>query len=146
MSLKEPESMDELVYFSNRSIGEGKARMWVERQKCIKCKKALMGKPKGDNPGSIKIRAKEYVCPACNYTVPSNEYEETLIASIIYTCPSCKFDGEKQTPYKRKSIMGVQTLRIQCEKCNANIDITKKMKEMKKKPKKGEEPVVEDLE
>ncbi|MBI5392368.1 hypothetical protein HZA96_00735 [Candidatus Woesearchaeota archaeon] len=137
MPLKEPESMNELVYFSNRSIGEGKAKVWVERQQCPKCKKALMGKPKGEE-GNIMIRAKEYVCPACNYTVEKQEHEDSLTASIIYTCPSCKFEGEKQIPNKRKSINGAQTLRFQCDKCDANIDITKKMKEMKAKKKKGE--------
>src|SRR3989338_2314471 len=134
MSLKEPESMEELVYFSNRSIGEGKAKVWIERQQCPKCEKALMGKPKGDD-GSIKIRAKEYVCPACNYTVEKQEYEDGLTASIIYTCPNCRFEGEKQISYKRKSIDGVQTLRFQCDKCNVYIDITKKMKTMKTKKK-----------
>ena len=31
------------------------------------------------------------------------------------------------------SIAGVKTLRITCEKCNGNIDVTKKMAEPKKK-------------
>jgi len=141
MALEIPENMDDLVYFSNRAIGNGHAKVWVERQMCPKCNKALMGKPKGDN-GSIKIRAKEYVCPACNFTMEKTAHEETLTASIIYTCHHCSFSGDKQVPFKRKSVQGVQTLRFQCDKCKGNIDITKKMKEMKKK---GEVSVDNDI-
>ena len=130
MSLKEPESMDELVYFTRRVIGNGKVMAWVHRQKCEKCGKALMGKPAGSD-GSVKIRAKEYTCPECGHTVEKNEYEESLTASIKYTCPECKFEGEAEIPFKRKNINGVQTLRFRCGKCGSNIDVTKKMKEPK---------------
>lgn len=132
MALELPESMDELVYWTNRTIGDGKVTCWVERQECPKCHKALMGKPRGDN-GKIKVRAKEYVCPECGNTAEKQEYEDTLTASCIYTCPECKKKGDVQVPFQRKSIQGVQTLRINCEFCNANIDITKKMKEKKGK-------------
>ena len=130
--LKEPENMDELIYFTRRAVGNGKTLCWVSKEKCPKCQKALMAKPK-DEKGKTKIRSKEYVCPACGYTVEKKEYEETLTASIKYTCSSCKHQGEAQIPFKRKSTQGVQTLRFQCEKCGANIDVTKKMKEPKKK-------------
>jgi len=130
--LKEPENMDELIYFTRRAVGNGKIVCWVSKEKCPKCHKELMGKPK-DEKGKTKIRAKEYVCPACGYTVEKKEYEETLTASVKYTCSSCKYQGEIQIPFKRKSTQGVQTLRFPCEKCGANIDITKKMKEPKKK-------------
>lgn len=132
MALKEPESMEEIVYFTNRTIGEGKAMTWVFKKECPKCGKAKMGKPK-DEKGKVAIRAKEYICPACNYTVEKTEYEESLDCNVKYTCPSCKFEGEKVVPFKRKNINGVPTIRIQCGKCNANIDITKKMKAAKKK-------------
>ncbi len=141
VKLVEPQSMDECIYFTNRAIGEnytGFARCWVFREKCPKCKKAFMGKPKGPE-GKIQIRAKEYVCPACNYTEEKTSYEEKLTANIDYTCPKCQFKGQVQMPFKRKSVMGVKTLRFQCEKCKENIDITKKMKVIKKKSKKGED-------
>ena len=48
-----------------------------------------------------------------------------------YKCPACGNAGEKQIQFKRKNIDGVQTLRFQCDKCKANIDVTKKMKERK---------------
>jgi predicted RNA-binding Zn-ribbon protein involved in translation (DUF1610 family) len=135
--LKEPQSMDECVYFTRREIGaHGKVMAWVFRNQCVKCNKALMGKPV--EKGKVKIRAKEYVCPACNYTVPDEEYEETLTASIKYTCPHCSFVGEIQIPYQRKKIQmldeetgkkkAAESLRFQCSKCGKNIDVTKKLK------------------
>jgi len=128
MVLKQPESMEELVYFTNRSIGSGSARVWVFRQLCPKCKKVEMGKPR-DKKGKVQIRAKEYICPNCGYTVEKQAYEDSLTASIEYKCPSCGNAGEIQVPFKRKNVEGVQALRFQCQKCKANIDVTKKMKE-----------------
>jgi hypothetical protein len=141
MALKFPNSMDECVYFTNRTIGEaknGKAICWVFRQDCPKCKKAKMGKPVGSE-GKVAIRATEYVCPACKYTVEKTAYEESLTANIQYTCPACHCEDEAQVPFKRKSINGVKTLRVFCSKCKGPIDVTKKMKEMKKKGKAVEE-------
>ncbi|MBN2454259.1 hypothetical protein JXB11_01810 [Candidatus Woesearchaeota archaeon] len=132
MALKKPASMEECIYFTQRTIGKGEVMVWVFKQQCPKCKKALMGKPR-DKKGKVLTRAKEYACPKCGYTVGKEEHENSLMACVEYTCPACGFKGEKQAPFKRKLIDGVQTLRIQCEKCSANIDITKKMKEAKKK-------------
>lgn len=146
VKLIEPKSMEECVYFTNRAVGEnftGNVRCWVFREKCPKCKKAFMGKPV--EGGKIKIRATEYICSACGYAEEKTSYEEKLTASIDYTCPKCKFKGQTQMPFKRKSILGVKTLRFECEKCKEPIDVTKKMKVIKKKPKKGEViPVVDD--
>ena len=58
----------------------------------------------------------------------------------IYVCPKCKNKGGLIIPFKRKSIQGVKTLRVNCEKCGENIDITKKMKV----PKKKGEPDLDD--
>ena len=133
MALRKPESMDECIYFTQRSLGDqqqGFAMVWVFKQNCPKCKKALMGKPK-DKKGKTLIRAKEYTCPSCGYTAEKKAYEETLTASIEYTCPSCMNSSEKEIPFRRKKIEGIDTLRFQCDKCKANIDITKKMKRKK---------------
>ena len=136
MALQLPDSMDDILYFTNRSIDSGKAIVWVPKQQCPKCKKAKMGKPAED--GHVKIRAKEYVCPECKYTVEKDQYEETLTCSIKYTCPHCEFSGEATAPYKRKSFMGVPAIIFQCGKCDQKIGITKKMKEVKgKKPKEN---------
>ena len=131
MTLKQPTSMEELVYFTNRTIDNGKVKVWVFRKECPKCK-TLMGKPK-DKKGKVMTRAKEYVCYKCNYKEEKQAYENSLIANIEYICPNCNFKGEIKIPFKRKNIDGVQTLRFQCEKCSSNIDITKKMKEKKRK-------------
>jgi len=130
--MNEPESMDDLVYFTNRAIGSGSVKAWVYKQPCPKCGKTKLGKPT-DNKGRIQIRAKEYVCGSCRYKVDKNSYEESLFAEVKYTCPACGSAGETKVPFKRKNIAGVATLRINCQKCKANIDITKKMKEPKNK-------------
>lgn len=145
VKLVEPKSMEECVYFTNRAVGEkftGNVRCWVFREKCPKCKKAFMGKPV--ESGKIKIRSPEYVCPSCGYSEEKTSYEEKLTASIDYICPKCQFNGQTQMPFKRKSVAGVKTLRFNCENCNETIDITKKMKAIKKKPKKGEKAIVEE--
>ena len=137
--LKEPESMDELVYFTRRALagGKGEAVAWVRKQACPKCKKAPMGKPI-DSKGHKKIRAKEYVCPACKYTAEKEAYEDTLTAEINYKCPFCGNDDSIKVPSKRKKVQMIdeetgkktvaEAIRFQCTKCGKNIDITKKMK------------------
>lgn len=143
MPLKQPESMDECVYFTQRSLenGKGSVKVWVFKQTCPKCRKAIMGKPR-DSKGKVKTRAKEFVCPSCSYTVEKQAYEESLTANAEYKCPSCGHSGEAQISYKRKNIEGIPTLRFQCVKCQASIDVTKKMKE--KKGKQGAEGLEDD--
>ena len=95
-----------------------------------------MGKPV--EKGKVKIRAKEYTCKECNNTVPKEEYESTLTASVVYDCPHCGKHGDQQVPFKRKKMrlfdeqeqkkITAEVLRLQCHACKQNIDITKKMK------------------
>ncbi len=137
MTLKQPASMDECIYFTNRVLDKGKIKAWVFKELCPKCKKSLMAKPKDPKTGKAKIRAKEYVCPSCNFQMEKQQYEDTLTINIQYTCPHCNFSGELQVPFKRKKIQIlneetnkkklVEAVRFQCEKCKKNIDITKKM-------------------
>ena len=126
--VREPQSMDELIYFTQRAVGPGNAKAWVYRGDCPKCGKAKMGKPTGPG-GKVKIRAKEYVCPACNYTVEKKEYEDTLHCEIRYVCPSCKYSGEITVPYRRKKFDGMDAIVFLCEKCKTKIPVTKKLKE-----------------
>ena len=138
MAFRKPESMDECVYFTQRSLknekGEpsGEILAWVLKGDCLKCGKAKMGKPR-DSKGKVKMRAKEYACPNCNHTLDKQAHEDSLVAFAEYTCPSCGNKGEAQTPYLRKNIEGVKTLRFTCSKCSGNIDVTKKMKEKKRR-------------
>lgn len=129
MSLVKPENMDEVIYFTRRATDDGKIVAWVYKKDCEECGKAKMGKPVVK--GKVKIRAKEYVCPACNHTVEKNEHEETLDIDIEYTCPHCKHEGEITTQYKRKSFKGAKAIVFECDKCNEKIPITKKMKATK---------------
>ncbi len=138
MGLKEPASMDECVYFTQRVIKDCKVKAWVLRGTCPSCHKGLMGKPRNPKTGRPKIRASEYTCPDCHHTLDEKTYEESLMASILYTCPHCKHQGETQVPYKRKKVQifddadlkkkTIDSLRFFCEKCQKPIDITKKMR------------------
>ena len=97
-----------------------------------------MGKPRDEKTGRPKIRATEYTCPECSFTMEKGEYEDTLTVNIEYTCPHCEHKGETTESFKRKKVQrlneetgkkqAVETIRFQCGKCEANIDITKKMK------------------
>src|SRR3989338_1795648 len=125
MALKYPESMDECVYFTRREIGGGKAMCWVFREKCPACKNAQMGKPV--EAGKVKIRAKEYTCPACGHTEEKEAHEEKRTANIAYTCPHCNHQGETQIPFRHKSVEGTKALVFNCQNCSERILITKKM-------------------
>ncbi len=139
MALKFPKSMEECIYFTRRKLGEkGSAIAWVFKQKCPKCKKSVIGKPKDEKTGKVKIRAKEYACPSCGYTMEKGKYEDTLTANIQYTCPYCGTSGEHQMSFKRKKVQlfdketqkkkAADALKFQCKKCKKDILITKKMK------------------
>ncbi|MCX8147411.1 MAG: hypothetical protein N3D84_03010 [Candidatus Woesearchaeota archaeon] len=141
MALKIPDSMEECVYFTNRTLeNNGKAMAWAYRIKCPKCGKAKMGKPV--EKGKVKIRAKEYVCPACGFTESKEEHEKKLKLEIIYACPYCGNKGEATTEYKRKMFDGVPAYVFACEKCGKKIGITKKMKKGKST---AEEDINEDI-
>lgn len=132
MAIKFPQSMDEVVYFTNRKFEpKGSAKAWAFRLICPQCKKGTMGKPV--EKGKVKIRATEYICPYCSYTEQKAEHEAKLTLSVIYTCPSCENNGEIEIPFKRKSFDGVPAFVFQCQKCSEKIGITKKMKNPKKK-------------
>ncbi len=137
MALRLPQSMDECLYFTNRED----ILAWVYRQECLQCHKAKMGKPVVK--GKVKIRAKEYVCPACGYTKEQQAYEESLNLEAQYTCPTCHKTGESTAPYKRKVFQGVLSYVVECPHCGEKIPITKKLKKLKLK--KGKEKAEEDV-
>ena len=137
MSLEEPKSTDDCVYFTNRADENGKVKAWVLKENCPECKKGLMGKPRDEKTGKAKIRASEYECPECKYTVEKNEYEDTLTINIKYTC-KCEHSDELSLPFQRKRVQrineetgkkqAIETIRFECSKCGQQMDITKKMK------------------
>ncbi len=127
-----PESMDECFYFTNRTLGEkGNAIAWVRKPMCPECGKAKLGKPVDPKTGKVKSRAKEYVCPECNFTVQKEEFDSTLKVEIQYTCPHCGNEGEAEAEYKLKSFKGAKSYLFVCSKCNEKLAITKKMKKLK---------------
>lgn len=124
--------MEECLYFTNRYIGEkGHVLAWVYRKECPKCHKAKMGKP--IVKGKVKTRADYYECPECKYQEKKQEHEESLTLEAQYTCPECGKEGEGTTEYKRKKYKGVLSYIVVCEHCSAEIPITKKLKDIKKK-------------
>jgi len=133
MALKMPESMEECLYFTNRTIKDSPIIAWVYRKECPKCHKAKMGKPVVK--GKVKTRATYYECPECQYQEEKLEHEESLQLEAQYTCPECGKEGEATGLYKRKSFKGVQAYVVECEHCQAKLPITKKLKDIKKKKK-----------
>lgn len=132
MDVKQPESMDELVYFSRRTLEpKGRAIAWAYKKECPKCKKALMGKPV--EKGKVKIRATEYVCPECGYDEPKAEHEKELVMYVEYDCPACDHHAIGSTSYVPKTFQGVKSRVVACDACGEKIAITKKMKDPKKK-------------
>jgi len=136
--------MEDCLYFTNRSLEpKGSILAWVYRKLCPKCKKAKMGKPV--EKGKVKTRAEVYVCPACSYSEEKIAHEESLTLEAQYTCPKCGKDGESSAPYKRKAFMGVPSFVVDCQHCGEKIPLTKKMKNLKKKGKKEEVEVEDDV-
>ena len=142
MPIKIPQSMDECIYFTNRSIGaskgngEGQVIAWGYRKTCPKCKAAKMGKPVSQ--GKVKTRAQEYVCPGCGYEEGKLEHEDSLMLEAQYTCPACGKEGEGSGPYQRKNYQGIPSYLVECQHCHEKIPITKKLKILKGKKKKEE--------
>jgi RecJ-like exonuclease len=135
MQLKKPDSMEECLYFTNRSIGEGFAEAWVYRKECPDCKKPTVGKPiKKD--GKPDKKSDHYECSICKLTMSNEEVEKDLKLEIEYQCPHCKHEGQTTAEYQRKVFEGVPSYVFTCDKCGKNIGITKKMKKAKKKKKK----------
>ncbi len=133
MPLKQPNSVDECLYFTRRKlVPKGGVMAWAFRKECPACRKGLMKKP--------KKTATSYVCPACGHEEPKAEHEAGITVNVEYTCPFCGHSGEATTEYKRKSWQGVKAYVFACESCKEKIGITKKLKE----PKKKGAPVVDD--
>jgi predicted RNA-binding Zn-ribbon protein involved in translation (DUF1610 family) len=133
MELKRPNSMEECIYFTNRSLdNEGFAVAWAYRKECPKCGKGRLGKPiKKD--GKPNRKSPDYECPECKYRESNEEVEANLQLEIEYKCPHCTFEGQTATEYKRKNFEGVPSFVFVCGKCGKKIGITKKMKGAKKK-------------
>ena len=132
MTLKQPESMEEVVYFTRRKLDpKGSIIAWTFKADCPECKKAKMGKPV--EKGKVKIRATEYVCPSCGYSEEKTVHEDKLEVSVDYECPLCDYKGETTTPFKRKTWQGRPAYIFVCDGCKEKVGITKRMSAPKKK-------------
>jgi len=130
--------MDECVYYTNRILDKGELTAWVFREKCPKCNKALMGKPKDKKTGKVKTRATEYVCPDCGYTLQKQEYEDTLTVNIGYVCPHCGNKADTSEPFKWKKAKiedqesgkkkTLEVIEFKCDKCQNKLNLVRKMK------------------
>src|SRR3989344_2142829 len=130
MALKIPDSMEECLYFTNRSLDNGGTVLaWVYRKTCPKCQKAKMGKPVVK--GKVKTRAEEYQCPACKFSEDKTSHEESLTLQAQYACPACGKKGESAAAYKRQSYQRVPAYVVECQHCQAKIPLTKKLKKLK---------------
>ena|SRR3989344_8652668 len=137
MNISEPTSTNECVFFTRRTVGEkGKIMAWVPRSQCQKCKQGVMGKPRDEKTGKVKIRAKEYVCSQCSLSMGEEAYEDTLQISIKYTCPHCGSQGTTQQPYlfKKTKIEDPESpgnkktakiIRFSCSACKKDLDLVK---------------------
>ena len=129
MAVKMPESIDNLVYFSRRTLADDKGRAiaWTRKATCCRCKNGLMGKPVEN--GKVKVRAAEYVCPKCGHSEPKKEHEASLTTEIIYDCPfpKCSKHGEAIVPFARKSFYGKKAIVFSCAACGEKLGITKKL-------------------
>src|SRR3989338_5837042 len=153
MMLKKPSSVEECVYFTNRTIelpaslragsqaGSGRAMAWGFRKECPKCKKGIMGKPQKKN-GKLDKKAENYVCYSCGYQESNDKVENSLTLNVEYKCPHCGNEGETTSEYKRKTFEGVPSKGFECQKCKKKIGLAKKLKESKKK--RSEEDVDEE--
>jgi hypothetical protein len=131
--IKEPENMDDLLFFTNRRSDNGAIKAWAHRPLCPKCKKGKMGKPVNEKTGKVAKKAEVYACHACHYEMPGSEAEKIAVVDVLFTCPFCRKSGEAKTSYERKLWQGVPAYVFECTFCKQKIGITKKMKAPKKK-------------
>ncbi len=129
--LKKPNSIEECIYFTNRTIDSGRAMAWVCRKQCPKCKKDVLKKP-STKSGKPDKKSPIYVCKSCRYEEKNEDVENDLMINVEYKCPYCGNEGETTSEYKRKSFEGVPSYVFECEKCKKKIGLTKKLKETKK--------------
>lgn len=134
MAIQEPTSMDDLFYFTNRTLENGGwIKAWVYKPEAPNGKGKLQ-KPRDPKTGKPKVRSTIYVDDDGN-EYPRSEIDPTLSVEIKYKSPFTGKEGETTTPYKRKTWQGVPAFVFEDDEGN-KIGITKKMKAPKKKKKK----------
>lgn len=132
-----PESMDDLLYFTNRKLPNGtKIIAYVERKRCPECGEADMGKPINEKTGRPKTRSKTYECPECGYEESKKEHEKSLELQIQYTNPEATKLKKTTSPYERRTWRGMKAFIFHNEFLDERYGITKRLKIKKDKKKK----------
>lgn len=132
-----PESMDDLLYFTNRKLPDGtRIIAWVERQTCAECGEADMGKPINEKTGKPKIRSSKYVCPECGHEEPKKQHEENCDIQIQYTNPEGTEKKTTTTKYKRRTWHGMKAFVFHNEFTDERFGITKRLKTRKEQKEK----------
>jgi transcription elongation factor Elf1 len=129
MSLNEPEDMSNLVYFTNRKLGDGKIMAWAERPDCPECQEAQLSKPEKKTGPGPNTRAKKYTCNNCDFEMHEDDLREVCTLKATYTCPHCGEEGESTGEYERTKYQGTKAYVLECEHCDGRLPLTKKMKD-----------------
>lgn len=126
-----PESMDDCLYFTNRTLeNNGWVKAWVRRPPAPSGK-GLLGKPKDSKTGRPKLRSTFYVDDEGN-EYDMQEINKQLFVEILYKSPYTGEEGEAKVPYKRKTWQGVPAFVFE-DSAGNKIGITKKLKSPKAK-------------
>lgn len=125
-SLPKPSSMEELLYFTRRTIKDGRTVAWVFKVDCPECGDGVLQKPRKDD-GGVKTRSPYWNCSNCDYET-KDDVDEGLDVNIHYICPHCGFEGDAQTEYERRTYYGEDAIVFQCRDCYQEIPISKKIK------------------
>ena len=134
MTIKEPENMDDLFYYTRRTLeNDGWVRAWVYRPPSPNGK-GLLSKPLDPKTKRPKIRSTIYVDDDGN-EYPVKEINKTLFVEIKYKSPFTGKEGETKVPFIRKTFQGAPSFVFEDQEGN-KIGITKKMKKPKAKKKK----------
>ena len=81
--MKEPESMEELIYFTNRAIGKGSVKAWVYKQKCPKCGKHMIivqVEPVYDAENAYVPYDTIIECTSCSFKIRAESF--TLLGGV----------------------------------------------------------------
>ncbi len=130
MGIEEPESMENLMYVTNRRLGDGKIMAWTYRVDCPECDEEYLTKPSKKTGKGPNTRAKKYTCDNCGFEMPEEDVRDAAVLQAKYTCPHCGEKGTAETDYKREKYKGTKAYIFTCEHCDEEIPLTKKMKEV----------------
>lgn len=121
MALEKPTNPKDLRFFTRKTVGSGKAMLWVFNPRCSKCKDGYLAVPYDESTGRFKSRAKTVKCNKCGAEAPKTELKEAeAIVNVAYTCPFCGKEGELQAPFKRTA---KKAFKFRCIFCGKEIKV-----------------------